>query len=200
MDVAECQLVSWQRLLSPGSGMWSAADSGSAAKCPGDDTQLPLLSSRRKLIDSCLRSKRGFFFFLSESAEKDVIPSESPLSCLDTIKDKASQRDAGTAVKILPTFMSSRVVCSTSVWRRSGVFAFFSLHINKSKPEVALNAAATPAAARPRRVDVFMNCVHGDTLETGVVLVQTPNLGLSGEHWVVFVKINNIPVVFNIPV
>lgn len=77
------------------------------------------------------------------------------------------------------------------------MFAFFSLHINKSKPEVALNAAATPAAARPRRVDVFMNCVHGDTLETGV---QTPNLGLSGEHSVVFVKINNIPVVFNIPV
>lgn len=74
MDVAECQLVSWQRLLSPGSGMWSAADSGSAAKCPGDDTQLPLLSSRRKLIDSCLRSKRGVFFSLSESAEKDVIP------------------------------------------------------------------------------------------------------------------------------
>lgn len=74
VDVAECQLVSWQRLLSPGSGMWSAADSGSAAKCPGDDTQLPLLSSRRKLIDSCLRSKRGFFFSLSESAEKDVIP------------------------------------------------------------------------------------------------------------------------------
>lgn len=70
VDVAECQLVSWQRLLSPGSGMWSAADSGSAAKCPGDDTQLPLLSSRRKLIDSCLRSKRGVFFPLWISRER----------------------------------------------------------------------------------------------------------------------------------